>query len=276
MLRPSAQRHSTVFGVMALLLCAHIGNAHAAPPPTPTQLAPASGSNVPGTAVSFEWDVATGATDYFLEITDDQHVVFGQWVGNITHIILSGFPENGRLYFWRVAAGNALESSPFSSAWVFTNGVIQCGDERDIILQEYIDYHVNLRPTCTDFASSGGTAHFTWRELNGGFQAGNPHHPWGLVSQGLTDALEATRTNYNRGGIRLTSGYRCPHGNARVSGAPRSFHMHGRAADMYSANHPWTEEEFLLLKQAAERTTPRPIESFDWNTYPDHHYHAAW
>jgi hypothetical protein len=94
------------------------------------------------------------------------------------------------------------------------------------------------------------------------------------VTAGLTSGLEATRTNYNRGGTQLTSGYRCPHGNAAVGGAAQSYHMHGRAADMYSASHTWTEAEFNLLKAAADQTGP--VESFSWTTYTDHHYHAAW
>jgi hypothetical protein len=151
-----------------------------------------------------------------------------------------------------------------------------CGDARGEIIKEYHDYNVNLTPACSDFASSGGSANFSWSELNGHFQDGNPHNPWGLVSVALTDGLEATRSSYNRGGIRLTSGYRCPHGNysPTVGGAVNSIHMHGRAADMYSSDHPWTEAEFILLKAAANLWGP--TESFDWDTYADHHYHAAW
>jgi hypothetical protein len=55
---------------------------------------------------------------------------------------------------------------------------------------------------------------------------------------------------------------------------PQSYHVHGRAADMYSAAHPWTEAEFNLLKAAADSHSP--IESLFWNSYTDHHYHAAW
>jgi len=95
-----------------------------------------------------------------------------------------------------------------------------------------------------------------------------------MVTSGLTNGLEATRTNYNRGGILLTSGYRCPDGNAAAGGVATSLHMHGRAADMYSAAHSWTAEEFRLLRDAANLTGP--TESFTWDTYDDHHYHAAW
>lgn len=86
--------------------------------------------------------------------------------------------------------------------------------------------------------------------------------------------LEATRANYNRGGIRLSSGYRCPHGNWNVSGAAQSLHMHGRAADMKSSDHAWTEEEFDRLRAAAAATGP--IELLHWTSYADRHLHAAW
>ncbi len=157
--------------------------------------------------------------------------------------------------------------------WRFINN---CGanDERGEMIAEYHDHGVNYTPVCTDFATSGGSANFSWSELNGGFSNGNPHSPYGIVTGGLTSGLESTRSLYNRGGIQLTSGYRCPHGNAAVSGAAQSYHMHGRAADMYSASHAWTEAEFNLLKAAADQTGP--AESFSWSTYTDRHYHAAW
>jgi len=151
-----------------------------------------------------------------------------------------------------------------------------CNDERDTIIAEYPQYSVTFRPFCHSFSNGGDTAHFTWSELNGGFTDGNPHTNgyWGIVTAGLRNGLEATRTAYNRGAIRLTSGYRCPHGNASRNGAEQSFHMQGRAGDMYSWDHPWTETEFNLLKAAGDSTSP--VESFTWTRYADRHYHAAW
>ncbi len=151
-----------------------------------------------------------------------------------------------------------------------------CGDERDTIIAEYAEHGVGFRPFCTSFRNDGGSTNFHWSELNGGFQNGNPHNPWGIITIGLLNGLESTRVNYNRGGIRLTSGYRCPHGNAAANGKPQSLHMHGKAADMYSSDHSWTETEFNLLKAAADATSPAPIESLFWGTYADRHFHAAW
>lgn len=152
----------------------------------------------------------------------------------------------------------------------------QCGDERGNMIAEYAAYGVNLSPTCNDFRSSGGTTHFSWSEYNGGFQQGSQHNPWGIVTSGLESGLEATRSNYNKP-IHLESGYRCPKGNTDVgSEAPTtSWHMHGRAADLFSCcGNAWTEAEFNLMKDAALDASP--TEAFNWNTYPDHHFHVAW
>jgi hypothetical protein len=158
-----------------------------------------------------------------------------------------------------------------------------CGDVRDVIRQEYdpgVVYSngVTPKPGCGDVTSSGGTTNFGWGELNDQWSGGSGHSPWGWIQSSLTTGLEATRTNYGAA-IYLSSGYRCPHGNLGVGGVTNSHHMRGRAADMYrNAAHTWQNEaEFNVLKAAAEATNPMPIESFDYNTYPnDHHYHAAW
>lgn len=152
----------------------------------------------------------------------------------------------------------------------------QCGDERTTIIEEYKTHNVNWTPSCSDVRSAGGTANFTWSELNGGFSNGNPHATWGIVTATLETEIENTRTNYNRGGIRLSSGYRCPHGHASIPGAAsQSIHMRGQAVDMYSASHSWTETEFDLLKAAAV-ATGNTVEAFNWDTYPDRHLHVAW
>lgn len=151
-----------------------------------------------------------------------------------------------------------------------------CGDDRDVMADEYSTHGVNWAPACTDFTDFGSTVNFSWSELNGGFSTGNPHQPWGHISGSLRVGLESTRSNYARGGIRLSSGYRCPHGNTAVGSTARqtSLHMHGRAADMYSSDHLWTEDEFNRLRLAASSTGPSEL--FQWSSYSDRHLHAAW
>jgi hypothetical protein len=153
-------------------------------------------------------------------------------------------------------------------------GTTACDPEVETMIREYETFNVNLHPTCPDFTNDGGSMSFTWSQLNGGFAQGNPHNPWGMVRTALTTGLDWTDITYNRGTIALTSGYRCPHGNAAAGGVQNSYHMHGRAGDMHSVDHPWTEDEFNLLKFSADQTGT--IESLYWNSYADHHYHAAW
>lgn len=100
-------------------------NGPSAPPATPSPASPANGSNVAGTSITFTWSQAARANDYFLQVAIDSsfaEVVFGDWIGNFSGVTLTGFPDNGRSFFWRVAAGNALGPSPYSAAWSVTNG----------------------------------------------------------------------------------------------------------------------------------------------------------
>lgn len=148
-----------------------------------------------------------------------------------------------------------------------------CGDARDVIIGEYKSRPIiGFVPDCSDITSSGGSANFSWSAVNGGFQTGSQHQPWGIFS--ATSGLEATRAAYDRGGIRISSGYRCPHGNAASGGVTTSRHMRGTAADMYSLAHAWTEEEFGKLRVAAASTGTSELLS--WGTYTDRHLHAAW
>jgi hypothetical protein len=158
------------------------------------------------------------------------------------------------------------------------------GTEVYNILLEYVAYGVSPVPACHEFAPFGGSAHFTWCELNGRCPSspphGNPHYDsmtgmWGLIRPSLTSGLERARLYYGDA-IMLTSGYRCPHGNQLVGGVGGSLHMQGRAADMYSTSgRYWTEEEFLVLQRAVRESGAVEYTESYW-TYADRHLHAAW
>ena len=124
-----------------------------------------------------------------------------------------------------------------------------CGDERDDLAAEYDD----PKWPCIKFQSSGGTANFTWSELNGGWAGGNEsrHYPYGFVTANLKTGLQATRDAYGAP-IHLESGYRCPIGNASLPDAvPTSNHKKGAAVDMWGLGVPWTEDEYEDLKRIA-------------------------
>lgn len=96
------------------------------PPSTaPTLISPANGSTVNGTEVAFQWSPVARADNYFLQVALDPGfgtVVYGDWLGNYIGLSLINLPDDGTPYYWRVAAGNATGSGPFSGAWVVVNG----------------------------------------------------------------------------------------------------------------------------------------------------------
>ncbi len=131
-------------------------------------------------------------------------------------------------------------------------------------------YSINTQPSCGSFANSGGSEHFSWSQLNGGFSTGNPHSPWGMVSQSVKTGLDYIVNNYNNfSGIYLTSGYRCPHGNANVGGSPTSSHMSGYAAHIQRPG--WTKEEYEMVAEVVKDAGGR---SLPYSTDPaDRHMH---
>ena len=126
----------------------------------------------------------------------------------------------------------------------------ECGDERDWLAAEYNDA---TEWPCTRFQSSGGTANFTWEELNGGWAGGNEsrHSPYGFVTETLQANLQSTRDAYGAP-ILITSGYRCPNGNSSLpDSSPTSNHMEDMAVDMWGLRNAWTEPEYLALMRLA-------------------------
>jgi hypothetical protein len=152
----------------------------------------------------------------------------------------------------------------------------QCPSAVLQIIAEYDSFSVSTpHPVCADFKSSGDTTHFDWSRMNGGFQQGNPHNPWGWVTQELKAGLVNTYSNYNRGDIWLESGYRCPHGNDTVGGDAQSTHMRGRSADMWSLQHAWTHSEWVLLRDAA-LAPPANAASFEPWAQDSSHLHVTY
>ena len=118
---------SSLIALMLLIVGIFAGTSvtFAQVPDSPALISPADGSNVVGTVIPFRWTQVTAATDYYLEVATDPgftNLVFGTWIGNYIGVDLTGFPDDGQWYYWRVAAGNAEGSSPFSSVWSFVNG----------------------------------------------------------------------------------------------------------------------------------------------------------
>lgn len=187
-----------------------------------------------------------------------------------------------------------------------TGGGTLCDDEQRRIADEYrkASWVVGrAAPACDDIERNGsGTKHFSWAELNGWFQQGNPHTEYGWVQEGLKTSIEDLRAKWGGSALRiakgysaglvLSSGYRCPHGNASVPDASvSSFHMEGRAVDISTrtiagvAGIPYSqmtatqqnelEEVYLELTRLGELSGN--IDSQPWTKYKkDRHFHFAY
>lgn len=210
--------------------------------------------------------VAPGVSSYSWTVPHTPTTSSIVWIGN-----------------WANAAWHVYDHSDRSFS-ISSDG---CGDERDVIIDEYRRKGVAWTsgipgsvPTCADFATGGGTANFTWPELH--HSPGNGHRPWGIVKPVLWEGLEKTRAEYGMtgdAGITITSGYRCPHGNEIVYhgiGLPvytASRHQYGEAVDMRSTSRPWTEDEWIRLRNAALKADATWIEPYE--DAPSH-VHAQW
>ena len=170
-------------------------------------------------------------------------------------------------------------------------GTNPCDETQQAIAEEYVDYNVaRSHPNCEHIEYKGARAvHFSWSELNGDWQEGNPHTDYGWVSQALKDGLDDMRTRWG-GQLKLSSGYRCPHGNASLPKAvSTSWHLEGRAADisvkwlagvwsnwsgMSTAEQVRVRKIWYRLDEIADdldQIDPQPFEK-----YADRHYHVAW
>jgi hypothetical protein len=179
-------------------------------------------------------------------------------------------------YYWQ---DHLLGEANFEAQTVLCDNAAKAG-VKDTIRSEYrlLAPDLHWSPSCSEIVNDGGTTNFSWDNLNDNFSQGSGHPRWAAVWPSLGSKLEALLTAYNRGGIRVSSGYRCPHGNATIPTASKtSNHMKGAAADLYSSQYTgtnWTETEFNLMRDAGN--TLSPAESFLWARYPDHHYHISW
>jgi hypothetical protein len=92
----------------------------------PTMLSPADDSNVSGTGIVFKWSAVSGATHYLLEINTDSDWGAGTrfcYLDRLsTSVAITGFPNNGTTYYWRVSAGNSDGWGTASAGRSFVNG----------------------------------------------------------------------------------------------------------------------------------------------------------
>jgi len=93
-----------------------------APPSAPTLVSPTNGSKPTGPTITFTWNPSQDATDYALYIRSAQEQFFEAWVGNVTSYQVSGLPNDGTQYSWRVYPKNDAGVGNPSDTWTFVNG----------------------------------------------------------------------------------------------------------------------------------------------------------
>ncbi len=108
---------STAYGVDMTFATA------AAPSGGPALIAPADGSSVSGTSVTYQWSPFPGATRYWIRINNMSTgtVKFKGDIGNVTSYMDTGYSNDGTVYQWRIWPGDAAGWGPVSDVWSFTN-----------------------------------------------------------------------------------------------------------------------------------------------------------
>jgi alpha-tubulin suppressor-like RCC1 family protein len=116
---------STLSSVIAIAA----GNNHslvllAYSPIAPSPILPADGATVRGNSVTFQWAESDGATNYWLAVVkaSDNSVLVNKPVGNVTSDTEMGFPNDGTVCKWVVAAGNGAGWGSASTPRTFMNG----------------------------------------------------------------------------------------------------------------------------------------------------------
>jgi outer membrane protein assembly factor BamB len=94
-------------------------------PPTPTLISPANGAMGIPINTTFNWNAATGATSYHLQVSKDS--TFNTLLFNDSTITTNSKQVSSlayyTVYYWRVSALNIGGSSTFSAFWSFTTTI---------------------------------------------------------------------------------------------------------------------------------------------------------
>ena len=148
--------------------------------PAPTLTSPEDGAEVAGTSVTFTWGASTGADNYWLEVNAKPDLDFNTnpdlllgtgpdyWgkatrmyrgdVGNVLSKIVTGFPDDGTKYYWRVRARSDAGWSCWSDNRTFTNGT-------------FTELSAPTLSSPADGATVPGTSvTFTWTALAGAYR----------------------------------------------------------------------------------------------------------
>ncbi len=91
------------------------------PPAMPVLLYPLNGTNNVGAAITLEWQVATRAQNYYLQVSKNPEFssfVAEKLITTNTHKLTD--LESNTTYYWRIGAYNNVGTSGFCTGWQFT------------------------------------------------------------------------------------------------------------------------------------------------------------
>ncbi len=97
-------------------------------PGAPSLSSPANGATVSTTSITFSWTTPTGSpTQYQLQVSTSSSfssTLYDSSTITVTSWTLSGFPNTGTTYYWRVRAYNSSGWGPWSGTSSFVNGTV--------------------------------------------------------------------------------------------------------------------------------------------------------
>ena len=140
------------------------------PPATPTMTSPNNGDNVAGASISFQWSASTGASMYWLEVNSDPNwgsgTRFYYAEPSTNSKTVTGFPNNGTKYYWRVWAGNSNGWSTATPGWSVVNGTPGNGPPSTPALTSPADgAEVSLSSITLQWQAPSGATMY-WLEVN--------------------------------------------------------------------------------------------------------------
>ncbi len=97
------------------------------PPSPPSLISPINNANASGTTINFAWSGVSGATNYWVQISRNSsfsNLFYDGAVGNYVIVAISGFPNDGTVFYWRARVQNSAGWGSYGSAEDFVNGSI--------------------------------------------------------------------------------------------------------------------------------------------------------
>ncbi len=102
-------------------------NVSSRPPDKPVLSWPGNGTNEAGTSICFAWEETARATDYYLEVFDENNTrIVEASIDNELGYCDSSFKDDGSIYTWQVTANNLAGPTTSNPLWSFTNGNATC------------------------------------------------------------------------------------------------------------------------------------------------------